>query len=95
MKVSNRCTKYIFYYITSTLHVSGSHWPIIRGVMAASLCYHLVHAVMWYVRAVAGSGLVVLPLVYGWRVVVAVLLVVVGPAIRTTTNSTAITTLQP
>jgi hypothetical protein len=60
MKVSNRCTKYILYYINSTLHVSGPHWPSIRGVMAASLCHHLVHAVMWCVRAVAGSGLVVL-----------------------------------
>jgi hypothetical protein len=31
---------------------------------------------------------------YRWSVVVAVLLVVVGPATPTTTNSTAITTLQ-
>jgi hypothetical protein len=47
---------YFFYYITSTLQVSSPHWPIIRGVMAASLCHHLVHAVMWCVRAVAATA---------------------------------------
>jgi hypothetical protein len=34
------------------------------------------------------------PLIYRWNVVVAVLLVVVGPVGPTTTNSTTVTTLQ-
>jgi hypothetical protein len=28
-----------FYCIVSTLHVSGPHWPIIRGVLVACLCH--------------------------------------------------------
>jgi len=55
----------------------------------SSTCFGYLHAHLQELQQLRHQ-----PLVYRWNVVVAVLLVVVGPAGPTTTNSTAITTFQ-
>jgi hypothetical protein len=62
-KITNWCNSlfYVFisFFLISTLHVSGSHKPIIRGISNCILIYnHLVHVVfMLFICVCLWSGL--------------------------------------